>query len=1102
MNRIALRIIKLTAIFVFFAIMELSASGFIQKGSLFKIHNISNAVDIKLKILDENGLPLPNATIRIKKNSNISYLSNPNGELELKNMSYGDILLISYLGYKTREIAVSSINGSLEVRLEPNNHTLREVQIVNTGYQKIPKERATGSFELIDSTLVNRVTSTNFINRLEGISPALSFITKSPNSPKAENRIRIRTESSIVGLNPPLIVVDNFPYDGNLENINPNDIENITLLKDAAAASIWGIRASRGVIVITTKKGKQNQPLRIDFNTNVTIGAKPDLYAKRQANPSDYISLEQIFFDQGKYDLNLDPTNDNSPRSVSPAVKIMYQLREGEIDSITAKNSLSALASHDVREDFLKYVYRYSVNQQYSLNLNGGGDKVTYSLSTGYDKNLNNLRGSDYERITLRSNTLFKPVDKLEIQTGLSFAMGTNTDVGAGSLDYEGFKDFYSGRPYIYLRLADDSGNPLVYDEYAERKSWLNGLGSGITNGSLLSWDYNPLAQNGATTFTDVSQDISFNVGAKYLISSAFSAELNYQYQKIDEDLKTLRGLGSYYTRYLINYFTSWSDGILKRNVPLGDIVDYVYNRSVGNTFRGQLNFNKSWNNDKHQLNAIVGVERRQLDYNKEGNRKFGYDQKTLAFKPVNLDSSYVLLDGRHGSSYIESGDYKTYDGTLTRSASAYANATYTYLNRYSLSGSLRSDASNVLGVGTNNRWQPLWSTGIAWNISREGFYKWQAVPELKLRTTYGYNGNFNNGIASALAVIAYSGVNQLTGLSQAAIVSPPNPNLSFERVGQLNMALDFSSRNQRISGTIEGYVKYGSKLFSSAPVDPTSGFSSLVINSANTKGKGVEITLNTINLQSLAFRWNTTALFTYNRSIVTRNLGTTVILSQLLGNSQTNPVVGKDAASVYGLKFAGLDPETGDPMGYVNGESSKDYAKLLSPTPLSADSLRYFGSAYPVYSSVLRNTFTYKGLSLSVTISGKFDYFFRKRGVSYPNFVDGGESSSDFSKRWQKPGDEKITNIPSPSDNPLRDQFYRYSEALVLPGDHIRIQDVVLNYNLPVKFQHLKNVRLYANVMNMNVIVWRKNKEGIDPDFQNFIPEPRTLAIGVSANF
>ncbi|HAT93172.1 MAG TPA: hypothetical protein DCS36_12475 [Sphingobacterium sp.] len=291
-----------------------------------------NKETIKGRVVDDKGNPLAGATIQVKGTSFIA-TSDGAGFFEIPDDFLESDLQISYLGYGRIEVAAKNID---RIVLTTNDNRIEEVSVVASGYQSIPKERATGSFSKVDNATFNRQVSTDVISRLKGIAPSILFDERS-GSPK----LTIRGQATIFGNDQPLIVVDNFPYEGDINNINPNDIEDIDILKDAAAASIWGVRAGNGVIVIKTKKGRADQPMSIGFTSNVTIGQKPDLYYLPKIASTDFIDIEKMLFDKGYYNTIISNTSTNRP--YSPVVQILNNQKNGLITSEDATMQIDEL---------------------------------------------------------------------------------------------------------------------------------------------------------------------------------------------------------------------------------------------------------------------------------------------------------------------------------------------------------------------------------------------------------------------------------------------------------------------------------------------------------------------------------------------------------------------------------------------------------------------------------------------------------------------------------------------------------------------------------------------------------------------------------------
>lgn len=1027
-------------------------------------------------------LPLPGATVRIAGEERAVEITNTSGNFNLATSRPEVTLLVSFIGYRTaNQVIKLPLKADLVIRLEPGTGTLQEV-VVSTGYQQLPKERATGSFTKIDQKLFNQQVSTDVLSRLEGVANALSVDRRS-NSPG----IIIRGLSTIQGTTGPLIVLDNFPYEGDISNINPNDVESITILKDAAAASIWGTKAGNGVIVITTKKGRLNQPLSIEFNTNLVAGSKPDLSFSRQLPSAEFIDVETRLFAQGYYDAAI---GDPSHPALSPVVESLLAARNGTITDRQAADRIGALRTRDVRRDFSNYIYRNLFNQQYALSLRGGTERMSWLTSGGYDHNTGNL-SEKYSRANLHFANNIKLIKELELSAEVYFTRSVAKTGNNG----------YGSQPYIlypYEQLADDAGNPLpVARQYS--RSYFQSIG----NGKLLDWNYYPLNDYQKDRASLNVQDIIANLGLKYHVVKGLDANLLYQYERQQNSRLQEHAADSYFSRNLINSFTQFdASGSAIYKVPVGGIYDQNDATLTAQNVRGQLSYNNTWN--KSSLSAIAGGEIRNARTTGSAARRYGVNENTLSTGIVDLTTAYPnLITGF--PDYIP--DINGLSELTNRYVSTFANAAYTYDDKYTISASARRDASNLFGASTNDKWTPLYSAGLAWNLSNERFYQSDLLPYLKLRATYGYSGNVDQS-KSGVTVITFLSNSVYTGTPYARFLKYANPDLRWEKVRTINAGLDFRSKDNRVSGSVEYYRKDGKDLFGTAVLDQTAGIGSTIIkNVAAMKGNGFDIELNTINLKG-PFQWTSNLNFSTYHDEITTYYRANLIGSNFIGTSLGNNISGLVGKPVYALlsyRFAGLDPLTGDPQGYLNGKVSKDYTAIASGT--LAQDLAYSGPAMPTVFGSFGNTFTWRNISVTARLLYRFGYYFRKPSIDYNGLYGYGTGDIDYLNRWQQPGDEQHTNIPSATypAQAERDAFYNGSEATVRKGDNIRLQYVNISYDLDRsawKKLPFQKVTLYFNLANLGII-WRANKDRIDPDYPAGLPPPaKTYAFGIRTNF
>lgn len=1046
------------------------------------MHTASAQKTISGKVFNkETGFPIVGVTVNTNGSSAIT---DSTGYFSIRTSTNSSKIYLSSVAYSSLELSVSEIKSN-RFYLEPHARLMDEI-IVSNGYQQLPKERSTGSFDKIDNKLLNRSTSSNILDHLEGITSGL-FFSKTSGS----NDLYIRGLSTIKsGASAPLIILNNFPYNGSINQINPNDVESITVLKDAAAASIWGASAGNGVIVITTKKGNYQQPTHISFSSTFITGDKPDLYKDRNfMSSSDFISVEKFLFSKGFYNGTL--SNTYTFPVVSPVVEILAQQRDGTISDEKANAEINALSNYDVRSDYLKYLYRRSSTQQYSLGISGGSDKMNYLLNTGFDKNRFSVIGDGNRRNTFYASVNLKPFRKVEINSSVTYTDSRATNNGSSSVNPGSGK----ANIYPYARLADGNGNPLVVTK-DHRSAYIDTVGHAL----LKDWHYKPLEDMANQDINTQSQDFLLNLGLKYLFNPKLSFQLQGQYEKITNVNTNFYNGDSYYARNLINMYTSIVDNVAVLNIPDGGILDKDFNSGENYNFRAQLNYITTTKKDD-QLSLLAGSEVRENKFSSQSDRLYGYNDNLLTFSNVDYTDEFDIT-GSFGSNNIPY--YTGLSGTDNRYLSLFANGGYTYRNKLTLSGSVRKDASNLFGVNANQKWNPFWSTGIAWKLSNESFYNLHWLPLLKFRITYGYSGNIDNTL-SALAIIHYSPSSRVTNLPYAYAKQPSNPDLKWERTGITNYGIDFAIPKNALSGSLEYYIKKSSDLFIPVRIDPTIGVPGSLVtqNAGDLTTKGIDIKLNT-SLEFNKIKWEGQLLLSYVRSKVTSykfdysDKGAYVSSGLVI-----RPLEGEDPYAIVSYKWAGLEHETGDPQGYLDGKISKDYYHLIHPTSIS--DLVIKGSARPPYFGSFTNSFYFDHFGLSANIVFKWGYYFMLSALQYNGLYNNWAMNSQFSQRWQKPGDEEHTNVPSmpyPS-NYYRDQFYKSSEVNVDKGDNIRLQDIRLSYDFSFEGSKrtFRDLQLFFYMNNVGII-WRANHEGVDPDYGFGLPSPHTYSMGLKSNF
>jgi len=1048
-------------------------------------HLILAYPEVRGRVVDSVGNPLVGASVRVlnaeNQHTSLQTKTDREGYFKLRNVPEDATLEISYIGFIKRTVNATAEVG--EIILKAIIGDLEEVEVViNTGYYNLPRERATGSFEHVDNSLLNRSVGPDILSRLDGMATGVQFVT--PNGTNAAD-IRVRGLSTIESDETPLIVLDNFPYEGDISTINPNDVESVTVLKDAAAASIWGARAGNGVIVITTKKGRYGQRPRISINSNVTIGARPDLFYSRNRLPSATVmEIERKIFESGGY-----TTSENTP--LPAYVEMLIQRRDGGITDAEFAEREAAMRNTEIRREVMDHLYRNEVSQQYALSASGGAEVYSYHLSMGYDRRQATRIGDGNDRLNLRFLNTFRPTRNLEVAAGIRY---TNQRRQRNGLDMNDVSQTSSWLNNQYMPLLDEQGLalPIVKDYRLDYVSTAEQQG-------LLDWYYRPLDELKLIDRRTSAKELMINAEVGYRLFKGIRMGAQYQYTASNSGGTTYHDPGSYYVRNLVNRFTQ-DDGT--RIIPYGGILEGDDPSEMGSHFlRLQADADRRFN--KHEVNGLLGAEARQSVTDLyQGFRLYEFDNDLfIGSNRFDYETRYSTRPS--GRARIP-GPNATRRQLTDRYLSYFGNAAYNYDGRYTASGSVRWDGSNLFGVKTNQKGKLLWSLGTSWEIGKEDFFDVPVLPQLRLRATYGSSGNVNKGV-SHHPVINIS-QHSVTGLMSAYINSIGNPSLRWEQVNTLNLALDYGFAGRRVSGSFEYYLKNAKDLIGNDFVPPSTGIQGdHKINYANMRTRGMDVRLTTENLTG-ALSWTTTLLFSYVSNEITHYNTRDVNGVVYYIDEVPPPTVGRSRDAIYALPWYGLDGTTGMPIVYIDGEKTMDYAAYYnSRTP---DDLLVAGLTVPPYYGSLRNDFRWRGWSIGAMLAGKAGHSFRRTSIG-PGEEFHGLYHMDYFERWQKPGDERITDIPVATalgeEFPLLSSAYGFTEALVESGAHIRLQDVNLSLSLIGRRIHrlpVANIRVYVYARNLGVI-WRQNRRGIDPDYANAeFRAPRTFALGIQLGF
>lgn len=1101
-----------------------------KKSILDKVMDLFSEIDVKGRVVDEEGKPLAGASIAIiyqessenKKTGDFSMMvkgrkaiavTNAEGEFELKSIDEKAFIVISYIGYESQMVKPEKDLGTVKMKLSGN---LEEV-MVSTGYQKIAKERSAGSFSKPDMDIVaNRATSTNIIQRLDGLIPGL-VINNSPTSNKQQFLIRglttLPTTNNYTSASP-LFVVDGIPIP-DVASINPQDVQDVTVLKDATAASIWGARASNGVIVITTKKGVNSQRLRINYDAFASFQGRPDFKYFPVLNSRQYIQASKETFDPVNFTYNPIYTPATGNTGYSPDRQIEWDHSRGLISTAVKDAKLDSLGAISNLAQMRDVFYRPQTLMNHTLSLSGGSEKYANYTSLVYTGNQSYTPGNKDN--TFKLNTRHDYVFNNWIK---AYFIGDLTNQRTGSNRAVSPDNRFL--PYQLFR--DASGNNIDMSYLGNLPNEAIGPVARLTGRNL---NYNPVAnqETGQTSsnglVTRLTSGITLNLykGLRYEGTFGYIRGTN---RTTDYDDNT-----NYNQNILLLQFAQNKNGSIKYNLPntggryaTSSLTDENW------TLRNQLIYDYTSNNQLHQLNALVGYEEQEQKNIIIRTLVYGYDQnaETSALLDYNALSTTGIADGIlpavggnaiFGINSIPAANPFSQHESLLRFRSYYANIGYAYDKRYTLNASWRQDKSNLFGINKSAQRKPAWSVGGKWTLSNEDFiHNISIINELSARVSYGISGNSPlPGKSASQDVLAPITNPYVPGGQGYRVATAGNKNLTWEETRTLNLGLDFSILNRRLNGSLDFYQKKSNDLIGALEVNPFTGFPTIVGNVGDLSNKGIEAAINSVNISNRNFRWSSSFVLAYNKNKITKiNLLTAIAT----GKDKIDAQYLQDypAFSVFAYDYAGLDAAGNPLVRLSDGSSSLGMTNAELP---KANDVLFKGVFQPVWNGGLSNTFGYKGFSLNVNIIYNLGHvMFRDVNSTYGDpamgrgFINNqsfqsGNLHADFADRWQKPGDESRTNIPgyqSPTDNLKRNTaYYRHGNLNVVSASYMKIRDLGLSYAFPRSVTgKLKIEGLTLRAGMSNIMLWKANDYDIDPEFQDARDGSRSLPTGQNA--
>jgi len=1014
-------------------------------------------------VTDGSG-PLPGVTVHVK-GTDKGTQTDFDGKFTIL-ASTGEVLTISYMGMKSVDVTVGSSN-TINIVMEEDSNVLDEVIVV--AYGTVKKGDFTGSATQIKSEDIELRPISNVSTALEGSSAGVS-VSMASGQPGSGQDIRIRGFGSFSASSSPLYVVDGMPFNGDINSINPTDIESLTVLKDASSTALYGNKAANGVVMITTKRGRNKVgQFSLNVSSSLVDRSIPE-YDRINANQYYPIMWEALRNSEAipGVDSAADVTAANAMASGDIYDQLLNNPYNVPNDQIvltdgTLNPSASLLYPDDL--DWVDAVTRVGYRQNYDMNFQGGTEKGDYYVSLGYLNEEGYLLSSDFERIAGRVNVNYQANDWLK--TGLNVAVSTSNgnQSQATSSQSSSFVNpirFSRSMGPIYNIYEHDATGGYVLDENGDRIYDLEASrASGASNGrhivAELDWDED------LNETTSISGKTYFDI--KLMEGLVFTTNISFDQRNF--------------------YNTSFQNKFVGDGAP-GGRASRTSTRRTTVGFNQLLNYTKSF--DEHTFKVLAAHESLEMRYN----LLYGARTEMIA------DGNTELIN------FVTTTDLYSYEDNLT-DESYFARANYDYDGKYFLSASYRTDGSSKFS--SEKRWGTFFSVGVAWRLDHESFIAdkdW--IDMLKFRASYGEIGN-NSGIS----YYAYQGLYDLdynnqsaSGFLQATLEAP---NLLWETSASSDVALEFRLFN-KLNGVIEYYNRESDNLLFDVPLPLSSGSESIPQNIGTMYNRGIEIALDYDVVKTDDFKWN------FGMNIATIKNEFTKLPQEEIINGSKKLMVGHSIYDYWLKDWYGVDPADGSALYVANedaiAENDTDIRTIdgnILTTKSGNAEYHYAGTAIPDLTGAITNSFSYKDFNLgflfTYQIGGEsIDYNYRSI-MSSGNY--GGALSPDILDRWQQPGD--ITDVPRMDTSKTTD-FNTVSDRWLVDASYLNLKQISLGYNLPKNLLDnigVSTAKFYVSAENVFSINARKGLN-VQQEFSgttaNVYTPSRIVTLGLNVKF
>lgn len=974
-------------------------------------------------------------------------------------------LVISYIGLQTQTVA---IKPNLRVLMKSDAEVLDEVMVVAYGTAK--KSSFTGSASTIDNKKLESRPITNISKGLEGQATGV-LTTSGSGQPGESASVVIRGYGSINASSSPLYVVDGIPYDGSLSSINPSDIESMTILKDASAGALYGARGANGVVMITTKQGKEGKT-NVTWRSTVGWASRAideyDMVDQKEFVQLTYEALRNNYIFKNGYSWANGEAAARAAMGSTLGGELYNPFKNYTWDTIinpeTGMVQADAISAWD--ESWMDALQKDNAfRHEHQLSLSGGTEKTKYMFSLGYLNEDGILVTTGFQRYNARANINSTVTDwfKANLNTALTHSMSNFSDYSGSSTSNVWYSaQFVSPLLPMYIKdlqgnnVLDENGNPQL--DYGE-----NGRPGSYT-------DYNPLGG-----LVDDKADVKNDVASLRTGMTFGSDNDNFG---VFKGLKLSVNFGMDYRNQSQKSYMNMYHG---NQAAAGGLLMKYNTRMQSYTFNQLLTWNRSFG--LHNFDILAGHE------------FYAYKYEYLSAGKTNLVDG--ILELRPGTTLYNADSYTD----NYRIESWLGRFNYNYDEKYYFDASFRTDGSSRFYK--DNRWGNFWSVGGNWRVSKEAFMEdidW--INNLSVKVSYGEQGNDNLGTYYAwqsLYNLSWSNSNQIGGV----VSTLENKDVSWEKNGNFNVGIEAALFDNRLSINAEYYNKKTTDMLLSYPMATSTGFSGYNANVGDMRNSGFEFEIKGTPVKTNDFTWNINWMgSTVKNKVLKLTAESPEIISGIYSIKEGQPI-----NTFYMAKSAGVDPATGAQLYWVydkdaNGNIINEY--VSSDYSKASNSKYYLGSRIPTLYGSLSTDFSWKGLDLSVlttySIGGKiYDGLYAS---SMNNMYYNNAWNKHALRRWQKPGD--ITDVPRIEVA----GSYATNDRFLVDASYFAIKNITLGYTLPkvwLNKMHMNSVRVFASVDNLALFT---HLQGMDPQYNfsgstDYVYTPnKTWSLGIEVNF